>query len=151
MKWNKMYEMGMEKWWNEIYGRGKWEKPEENLSIFCFVHQKTHVERSRWETRPPALKSERLTACAVQPPCSLQYNLTSSCHFVYNKIIEPAIGGERVKWVTLYMLISLSVMLKNLHKTEISTLKMLLVLEEDIKSILYCETWLLKLPVHCTV
>ena len=29
MKWNEMDEMSMEKWWNEVCGRGKREKPRE--------------------------------------------------------------------------------------------------------------------------
>ena len=36
MKWNEMDEMGVEKWWNEICGRGKREKPREKPTQTSF-------------------------------------------------------------------------------------------------------------------
>ena len=44
-----MDEMSVEKWWNEICGRGKREKPRDANS------------------GPPAVGGERLTACATRP------------------------------------------------------------------------------------
>ena len=40
-----MNEMSVEKRWNEICGRGKWEKPRENLPRPRFVNDKTHGNR----------------------------------------------------------------------------------------------------------
>ena len=36
MKWNEMDEMSVEKWWNVICGRGKWEKPLEKPTQIPF-------------------------------------------------------------------------------------------------------------------
>ena len=58
----------MEKWWNEICGRGKREKPRENLPRPRFVHHETHMEEPRRELGTPAVGDERLTACATRPP-----------------------------------------------------------------------------------
>ena len=68
MKQNEMDEMSMEKWWNEICGRGKQEKPEKNLPRPHFVHHETHMEGPRRELGTPAVGGERLTACATRPP-----------------------------------------------------------------------------------
>ena len=57
----------MEKWWNEICGRGKREKPREkpvkNLPRPPFVHHETHMEGPRRELGTPAVGGERLTQC----------------------------------------------------------------------------------------
>ena len=45
----KMNEIGMEKWWNEIYRRGKRETPRENLPRLRFAHHETHMESPRRE------------------------------------------------------------------------------------------------------
>ena len=68
MKWNEMDEMSMEKWWNEIGGRGKWEKPREKpTQTPCRPTRNPHgVTETR--TREPAVGGERLTACATRPP-----------------------------------------------------------------------------------
>ena len=63
-----MNELSMEKWWNEICGRGKREKPEKNLPRSRFVHYETHMEGPRRELGTPAVGGERLTACATRPP-----------------------------------------------------------------------------------
>ena len=55
MKWNEMDEMSVEKWWNEVYGRGKREKPRENLPRSRFVHHETHMEGPRRELGTPAV------------------------------------------------------------------------------------------------
>ena len=58
----------MEKWWNEICGRGKWEKPVKNLPRPRFIHHETHMEGPRRELGTPVVRGERLTACATRPP-----------------------------------------------------------------------------------
>ena len=67
----------MEKWWNEVYGRGKREKPEKNLLRPRFVHHETHMEGPRRELGTPAVGGERLTACATRPPLSLHIEVLS--------------------------------------------------------------------------
>ena len=47
MKWYEINEMSVEKWRNEICGKGEWEKPRENPMKLCFVHHKTQMEWSR--------------------------------------------------------------------------------------------------------
>ena len=56
------------KWWNEICGWGKLEKPVKNLPRPCFVHHETHMEGPRRELGTPVVGGERLTACATRPP-----------------------------------------------------------------------------------
>ena len=68
MKWNEMEEMNVEKWWNEICGRGKREKPREKPTQPRFVNHETHMEGPRRELGTPAVGGERLTACATRPP-----------------------------------------------------------------------------------
>ena len=58
----------MEKWWNEISGRGKREKSREKPTQPRFVHHETHMEGPRREPGTPAVGGERLTACATMPP-----------------------------------------------------------------------------------
>ena len=60
--------MNVEKWWNEICGRGKREKPREKPTRPRFVHHETHMEESRRELGTPAVGGERLTACATRLP-----------------------------------------------------------------------------------
>ena len=57
--------MSVEKWWNEICGRGKREKLEKNLPRPRFVHHETHMEGPRRELGTSAVGGERLTACAI--------------------------------------------------------------------------------------
>ena len=73
MKLYEMDEMSVEKWWNEICGMGKREKPRENLPRPRFVHHKTHMEGPRPELGTPAVGGERLTACATRPPLRTFY------------------------------------------------------------------------------
>ena len=61
--------MSVEKWWNEICGRGKWEKPREKPTQTHFVHHETHMEGPRRELGTPVVGGECLTACAMRPPC----------------------------------------------------------------------------------
>ena len=49
-----MDEMSVEKWWNEICGRGKREKPREKPTQTRFVHHETHVEEPRRELGNPS-------------------------------------------------------------------------------------------------
>ena len=44
----------MEKWWNEICGKEKGEKPEKNLSNPRYVNHETHMEWPRLELRTPS-------------------------------------------------------------------------------------------------
>ena len=55
-------EMSMEKWWNEICGRGNERNPAKNLPKPRFVHHETHMEWPRRELGTPAVGGERLTA-----------------------------------------------------------------------------------------
>ena len=65
-----MNEMSMEKWWNEICCKGKWEKPRENLPRPCFVHHKTHMEWPRCKLETPTIEGESLThGCAWEADC----------------------------------------------------------------------------------
>ena len=57
--------MSVEKWWNEVCGRGKREKPREKPTQLRFVHHETHMEGPRRELGTPAVGGERLTACAM--------------------------------------------------------------------------------------
>ena len=43
-KGDEMKEMNVEKWWNEICGRGKQEKSRQNLPILRYVQNKTHMK-----------------------------------------------------------------------------------------------------------
>ena len=45
----------MDKWWNEICGRGKREKTRENLPRPRFVHHETHMDGPRRELGTPAV------------------------------------------------------------------------------------------------
>ena len=67
-----MDEMSVEKWWNEICGRGKREKPQENLPRPRFAHHEIHMEWPRRELGAPAVGGESLTACATRLP-NIQY------------------------------------------------------------------------------
>ena len=58
--------MRVEKWWNEICGRGKREKPRENLPRPRFVHHETHMEGPRRELGTPAVGGERLKIDIIQ-------------------------------------------------------------------------------------
>ena len=73
MKINEMDEMSVEKWWNEICGRVKREKPEKNLPRPSFVHHETHMEWPRRELGAPAVGGERRTVCATRPPYVTYY------------------------------------------------------------------------------
>ena len=66
--------MRVEKWWNEIGGWGKREKPRENLPRPRFVHHETHMEGPRRELGTPAVGGERLTACATRPPNRISFD-----------------------------------------------------------------------------
>ena len=68
INWNEMNDMSVEKWWNDICGRGKREKPEKTLPRPRFVHHETHIEWPRRELGTPAVRGKRLTACATRPP-----------------------------------------------------------------------------------
>ena len=63
-----MDEMSVEKWWNEICGRGKREKPREKPTQIPFRPPETRMEGPRRELGTPAVGGERLTACATRPP-----------------------------------------------------------------------------------
>ena len=64
----EMNEMIVENWWDEICGRGKWEKPRENLPILRFVNHEPHMEGHSRELGTPEVGGERLTACSTEPP-----------------------------------------------------------------------------------
>ena len=51
--------MSVEKWWNEICGRGKREKPRENLPRPRFVHHETHMEGPIRELGTTAVGGDR--------------------------------------------------------------------------------------------
>ena len=59
MKWNVE---------NEIWGRGKREKPEKNVARLRFVHHETQMEWPRRELWTTAVGDERVTAYATEPP-----------------------------------------------------------------------------------
>ena len=61
MKWNEKDELSVEKWWNEICGRGKREKPREKPTQTPFRPPQTHMEGPRRELGTPAVGGERLT------------------------------------------------------------------------------------------
>ena len=46
----------MEKWWNEICGRGKEEKPRKQPTRLLYVHHKTNKEGTRRELCTPAMR-----------------------------------------------------------------------------------------------
>ena len=59
--------MSVEKWWNEICGRGKWENPRENYPPpFRPLRSPHGVTETR--TRDPSGGSEHLIAYATRPP-----------------------------------------------------------------------------------
>ena len=65
IKWNEMNEMSVEKWWNEICGRGKRRNRDNSLPSLRLVHHVTHMEWSRSELGITAVVGERrLTACS---------------------------------------------------------------------------------------
>ena len=45
--WNEMNEISVEKLWNKICGRRKWEKPWEKPTLTGFVHHETHMTPTR--------------------------------------------------------------------------------------------------------
>ena len=59
--------MSVKKWWNEIYGRGKLEKPREKPTQTPFRPPHETQEGPRRELGTPAVAGERLTACATIP------------------------------------------------------------------------------------
>ena len=75
--------MSVEKWWNEICGRGKREKPREKPTRPRFVHHETHMEGPRRELGTPEVGGERLTACATRPPANLFILKSSSSSLIY--------------------------------------------------------------------
>ena len=60
MKWNEMNEMGVEKWWNEIYDGRSGRNPEKTLPRLCIVHHETHMEWPRRDLGTQAVGGERL-------------------------------------------------------------------------------------------
>ena len=65
--------MSVEKWWNEICGRGKREKPRVKPTQTLFRPPRNHMEGPRCELGTPAVGGERLTACATRPPQVIGY------------------------------------------------------------------------------
>ena len=63
--WNKMDEIRVEKWWNEIWGRGLWEKPQEKLAQTPFHPPWSPHGKPRCELGSPATGGEMLAACAT--------------------------------------------------------------------------------------
>ena len=59
-----MIEMSMEKWWNEICGKGNTKNPEKNLPTLRFINRETHMEWLRHELGTPEVGAERLTGDA---------------------------------------------------------------------------------------
>ena len=78
--WNETDEMSVEKWWNEICGRGKREKPREKPTLTPFRPPRNPHGRTETRTRDPsaAVGGERLTACATRPPLKLIIKLIST-------------------------------------------------------------------------
>ena len=68
--WNETDEMSVEKWWNEISGRGKREKPREKPTQIPFRPPRNPHGVTETRSRDPsaAVGGERLTACATRPP-----------------------------------------------------------------------------------
>ena len=66
MKRNEMNERSVKKRWNEIYGRIKREKPEDNVPRLRSVHHETHMKWQRRELGTPVVGGERLTAWATE-------------------------------------------------------------------------------------
>ena len=60
--------MSVEKWWNEICGRGKREEPREKPTQTPFRPPRNPHGGTETRTRDPAVGGERLTACATKPP-----------------------------------------------------------------------------------
>ena len=57
--------MNVEKWWNEICGRGKWEKPREKPTLTPFRPPQNPCGGTETRTRDPSGGGERLTACVT--------------------------------------------------------------------------------------
>ena len=91
-----MDEMSVEKWWNEICGRGNREKPVKNLPRPRFVHHETHMEGPRRELGTPAVGGERLTAYNVKMKIvhTGKKMMTEKCIFQYKIQIRQL---ERIK------------------------------------------------------
>ena len=75
--------MDVEKWWNEIGGRGKREKPREKPTQTPFRPPRHPHGGTETRTRDPsaAVGGERLTACATRPPVTF-YNCYNYLTFV---------------------------------------------------------------------
>ena len=54
MKWNEMDEMSVEKWWNEICGWGKREKPREKPTLTSFRPPRNPHGVTKTRTRDPS-------------------------------------------------------------------------------------------------
>ena len=54
MKWNEMDEMSVEKWWNEVCGRGKREKPREKSTQTPFCPPRNPHGGTETRTRDPS-------------------------------------------------------------------------------------------------
>ena len=59
MKWKEMNEMNMEKWWNEICGRGKREKSREKPTQTPFHPPRNPQGMTETQTQDPAVGGER--------------------------------------------------------------------------------------------
>ena len=74
-----MDEMRMEKWWNEICGRGKREKPREKPTQTPFRPPPNPHGGTETRTWTPAVGGEHLTACAPRPPVKFNNNNNNKC------------------------------------------------------------------------
>ena len=66
-----MNEMSVGKWWNEICGRRKREKPREKPTQTPFGSPRNPHGVTETQTRDHTVRGERLTACATRPPIVL--------------------------------------------------------------------------------
>ena len=94
--WNgtKWMRWVFEKWWNEICGRGKREKPREKPTQTPFRPPRNPHGVTETRTRDPSGGSERLTACATRPLDNLikPWNITSN--YFSSKSREPHLSDR---------------------------------------------------------
>ena len=70
---DEMNEVSVEKWWNDICGRGNGRNPEKNPPRLSFVHHETHIEWPRRELWTPAVGAQHLTVWSMESPRMVLY------------------------------------------------------------------------------